>query len=107
MRPDIYPRTLENIKAVLLYYFPNESHTSINKYAKKVYDSRELPLNELEWLCETIVNNKDLLDELYPKGADMSSLIGNFNEALLNDESTWRRSAVGMKNLRKIKDQLS
>ena len=30
MRPDVYPRTLENIKAVLLYYFPKASHSEID-----------------------------------------------------------------------------
>lgn len=36
MRPDIYPRTLENIKAVLLHYFPKYSHSEVNKNAERV-----------------------------------------------------------------------
>ena len=41
MRPDVYPRTLENIKAVLLFYFPRISHTEIDVNAERVYDQRK------------------------------------------------------------------
>ena len=65
MRPDIYPRTLENIKAVLLYYFPKTSHSEIDKNAERIYDERKFRLNELEYCCEIVSKNENVIRQFY------------------------------------------
>ncbi|WP_338357512.1 hypothetical protein [Yeosuana marina] len=88
MRPDVYPRTLENIKAVLLYYFPKKSHTEINKNAERIYDQRMFKLNELEYCCEIVTKNEDLIRKYY-NGLNINIMLVVGREVLFDDESTW------------------
>ena len=87
MRPDIYPRTLENITAVLLYYFPKFSHSEIDKNAERVYDQRKFQLNELEHCCEITTKNVDLIRQYY-QGIDINTLLYVGRGVLFEDEST-------------------
>jgi hypothetical protein len=105
MRPDIYPRTLENIKAVLLYYFPNEKHSKIDSFGEEIYDNRKIELNVLEYLCQIISENRQFFEELYPHNGGLLS-VNNVYMALFDDESSWNMSDNGKSALRKIKDQL-
>jgi hypothetical protein len=107
MRPDIYSRTLENIKAVLLFYFPNETHGSINNFADKVYDERIIALNQLEWLCEVIDKNKELFRRLYPRRDNMASTISMAFTAVFKQESEWNFSQNGLNILRELKEHLT
>lgn len=88
MRPDVYPRTLENVRAVLLYYFPKISHTEIDKNAERVYDERKMKLNELEYACEVISRNKKLVEKNYNmRGLNIYLMVAY--EVLFGDETTW------------------
>jgi len=88
MRPDVYPRTIENIRAVLLYYFPKTSFSEIDKNAERVYDERKFKLNELEYCCEIATKNVDLIRQYYC-GIDVNTLLLVGREVLFEDESTW------------------
>ncbi|MDO1514342.1 hypothetical protein Q2T41_16935 [Maribacter confluentis] len=88
MRPNIYPRTLENIKAVLLFYFPKISHGEINASAEKVYDQRKFKLNELEYCCEVLSKNESLIREYY-KSLDLNILLVVGYSVLFEDEKRW------------------
>ena len=88
MRPDIYSRTLENIRAVLLYYFPKSSHSEVNKNAERVYEERKMKLNELEYCCEIVTKNEDLIREYY-RGIDINTLVVVGYDVLFEDESKW------------------
>jgi hypothetical protein len=104
MRPDVYPRTLENITAVLLHYFPNKSHTEINKNAERIYDQRKFKLNELEYCAEIVTKNEDLIRQYY-NGLDINILLVIGYDVLFEDESTWRTGDRARK-LRGIKEGL-
>ena len=106
MRANIYPRTVENIKAILLYYFPHEKHSILDGYAVKVYDERIIALNELEWVCEQIHENKELFDHLYPKRKNMPSEISMSYTAVFKDETKWKFSKPGLTRLRTLKQHL-
>ncbi|PVW16270.1 hypothetical protein [Marixanthomonas spongiae] len=88
MRPDVYPRTLENIKAVLLHYFPKTSHTEIDKNAERIYDQRKFKLNELEYCCEVVTKNVDVIREYY-KALDLNILLIVGYDVLFEDEKKW------------------
>ena len=90
MRPNIYPRTVKNIKAVLLYYFPKTSHSEIDKYAERLYDQRILQLNEIEYGSYIISKNRDLISQHY-KVSNLNMLLSVIREVLFKDESTWGR----------------
>ena len=102
MRPNIYPRTLENIKAVLLFYFPKNSHAEINKNADRVYDQRKFQLNELEYCCEIMTKNVNLVRKYY-SGIDINTLLVVGYDILFEDESKWggkerKQKMIGIKN---------
>lgn len=104
MRPNIYPRTLENITAVLLFYFPKTSHSEINKNAERVYDQRKLKLNELEYVSCIVSKNVNVIRQYY-KGIDLNTLLVVGRAVLIDEESTW---GVGERSnkLRAIKEGL-
>ena len=109
MRPDIYPRTLENIKAVLLYYFPKEKHSAINEYAVELYDERKLDLNKIEYLAEIISNNISLFQSHYKSHILKNVLPSYFNaahEILYVKESEWNMSNNGKEILKVIRNEL-
>ena len=106
MRPDVYPRTLENIKAVLLYYFPKSSHSEVNTNAERVYEQRKFQLNELEYCCKITSNNVDLIRKYY-NGIDINTLLVVGYDVLFKDESKWggtgrREKLNGIKSELKI-----
>jgi len=88
MRPDVYPRTLENIKAVLLFYFPKTSHSEIDKNAERVYDQRKFKLNELEYCCEVVSKNEDIIRQYY-RAIDLNTLLVVGYDVLFEDEKKW------------------
>ena len=98
MRPDVYPRTLENIKAVLLYYFPKASNSEINENAERVYDQRKFKLNELEYCCAIVSKNEKLIRQYY-KVIDINTLLVVGYDVLFKEEGSWG----GSDRTRKIK----
>ncbi len=58
---NILPRSIENIKAVLLHYFPNRPHSEIEEYALKLLDEREFQLNEIFEVAKKVNENMDYL----------------------------------------------
>ena len=88
MRPNIYPRTLENIKAVLLFYFPKISHSEINASAEKVYDQRKFKLNELEHCCAVVSKNEKVIRKYY-KALNLNILLIVGYDVIFEDENNW------------------
>ncbi|WP_339655339.1 hypothetical protein [uncultured Maribacter sp.] len=88
MRPDVYPRTLENIKAVLLFYFPRISHTEIDVNAERVYDQRKFKLNELEHCCAVVSKNEKVIRQFY-KAVDLNMLLVVGHDVLFKEEICW------------------
>lgn len=56
-----YPRSVENIKALLLHFFPNRSHSEIDEFAHKLHNERELELIEIEDVCRQVNKHFDVL----------------------------------------------
>tara|TARA_R110002049_G_scaffold168278_2_gene334849 strand:- start:1181 stop:1501 length:321 start_codon:yes stop_codon:yes gene_type:complete len=104
MRPDVYPRTLENIKAVLLYYFPKASHSEININSERIYDQRKFNLNELEYCCEVVSKNEPVIRQFY-KSIDINILLVVGYDVLFKDESSWGGSERTLK-IKAIKNRL-
>tara|TARA_R110000796_G_scaffold133143_1_gene248677 strand:- start:58 stop:378 length:321 start_codon:yes stop_codon:yes gene_type:complete len=88
MRPDIYPRTIENIKAVLLFYFPKTSHSEIDVNAERVYDQRKFKLNELEYCCDVVSKNEKVIRQFY-KALDLNMFLVVGYDVLFEEEISW------------------
>lgn len=54
---NIYPRSIENIRALLLHFFPNHPHSEIDDFALKLYDNRQEELYEIEKICMQVNKN--------------------------------------------------
>lgn len=58
---NIFPRNLENIKSILLHYFPTRPHSEIEEFAFKLYDEREFQLDEIIEVAQMVRDNVDYL----------------------------------------------
>jgi hypothetical protein len=105
LRNDIYPRTLENIKAVLLYYFPEEKHSTINIYAAKLYDERVFQINEIEYIAEIIYNHSAIFKKHYHDLSIQATFNACYN-ALFVAEENWNISKNGVVIFKTIKEEL-
>ena len=108
-RKNIYPRNVENIKAILLYYFPKEKHTNIDLFSDKLYDERILALNEIEYISE-FISKHFLIIEPYFKlkyvDSAMEVLFATCEKILFQEESEWNISKSGKDNLKALRIDL-
>ncbi len=56
---NIYPRSVENIKAILEFYFQFETHTEITETAVQLYERRGVALNQLEYTAKFVTKHRD------------------------------------------------
>ncbi len=66
---NIYPRSEENIRAILDHYFPATSDKWIEESLGQFLETKKLSLNQIEYGAKFILKNKQLLDQ-----ADFSNL---------------------------------
>lgn len=64
---NIYPRTIENINAILDYYFTN-SLGSINW----LYEQKEIELNQIEFIAKKVSENLEMLNTEVNGSIDMT-----------------------------------
>jgi len=81
---NIYPRSLENIKAIFLYYFKDIPHSEIDEFSKHIYDRRGLSLNEIKTIASTCINNKSFFEKhhFYRVGS-LSNMFSYTRDALM------------------------
>ncbi len=89
IKPDqsanIYPRSIENIRAVLLHFFPKHSHSEINEFTHKLYDERKLVLLEIEEVAKQVNKHYDVLEaDLRPDQITLSNAFKYGEDALIN-----------------------
>ncbi len=92
---NIYPRTLENIKFVLLHYFPTGTHSEIEEEAARINENRGLELNQIEFAAKNVAEHNRYISELLDhKGLSLHNLINYGTQALYdfpNENSTKSR----------------
>ena len=60
---NIYPRSKENIRAILDHYFPTTSEKLIEESLAKLVENKKLYLNHIEFGARFIKENEKLLDQ--------------------------------------------
>ncbi len=60
---NIYPRSEENIRAILDHYFPTTSEKLIEESLHQLVENKKLYLNHIEFGAKFINENEKLLDE--------------------------------------------
>ena len=82
---NIYPRSIENIRALLLHFFPKHPHSEINEFAHKLYDERKLELIEIEEVARQLDTHYDVLQaELREDQLTLSNAFHYGEDALIN-----------------------
>lgn len=78
-----YPRSVENIKALLLYFFPKHPHSEIDDFSIKLYDDRKLELIEIEEVARQVNKHYALLQgEILKERLTVSCAFSYVNEAI-------------------------
>lgn len=101
---NIYPRSRENISAILIHYFPQESDNTIGQSVNQFLENKTFSLNQIEFGAKFASENKHLLDQAkiskqpYPR-------IKFALEAVFFPESEWTvwgETAVPMRRFREL-----
>lgn len=80
---NIYPRSLENIRALLLHFFPDHSHSEVNDFTHELYNNRRLELNEIEFVARQVQKHYDVLQaDLRPDQLTLSNAFGYGEDAI-------------------------
>ncbi len=80
---NIYPRTLENVRYILLHYFPTRTHTEIEEEAAWIYENRGLELNQIEFAAKNVSEHYQYISELLDnKGLSFHNLMNYGTQAL-------------------------
>ena len=95
---NIYPRSKENIMAILEHYFPTTSDKLIEESLGQFLENKRLSLNQIEFGAKFILENEELLDE-----AEFSNLpsarIHYALMAIFSPRKDWRTSGNNTKRL--------
>ena len=104
---NIYPRTRENIQAILEFYFPYETHSAVKEASKKLYEKRGVQLNQLEFTAK-------FLSEHHPEIKRMmvdKSLLGlmrDTRDALFNEPQQWEvRNGTNTPKIEALRDWIN
>ncbi len=82
---NIYPRSVENVRAVLLHFFPKHAHSEINEFSHKLYDERKLELIEIEDVARQVNKHYDVLQaDLREDQLTLSNAFHYGEDALIN-----------------------
>lgn len=85
---NIYPRSVENIKAILEFYFQFETHTEITETAVQLYEKRGVNLNQLEYTAAFLVKHRDEIRKIIGS-RNLWNLMRDTRDALFVPSEKW------------------
>lgn len=95
---NIYPRSKENIRAILDQYFPTTLDKLLEESLDQFLEKKKLSLNQIEFGAKFIIENKEILEE-----AEFSKLpsarIHYALMAIFYPRKDWRTSGNNTKRL--------
>jgi hypothetical protein len=101
---NIYPRTVDNIKAILEFYFPYETHSEIEETALKLYEKRGVALNQLEFTSKFVAEHtKDIAKIIASR--NLWNLMRDTRDALFVAPEKWEaRNGTNTPKLEALKN---
>lgn len=85
---NIYPRTVENIKSILEFYFPYETHFEIDKTAVQLHEKRGVALNQLEHTAKLVANHRDEIRKIITSSS-LWNLMRDTRDVLFVPSEKW------------------
>lgn len=110
LKENIYPRTAENIEAILLHFFKTEKHSTIKEFSEKLYDERKVDLNEIEYLAARISDNLDWCKANFKNSLNEPLMVRYMKDAIEGvfvEEKNWSGREPRFEILRKYKAKFS
>lgn len=95
LKNTIYPRSLENIRAILDFYFRDYSISDVSEYAALVHNERKWSLDEIEHFAYIISESRAFFAEALNIPATLSNLFDYAQQAICLKEIEWRGSITG------------
>ena len=101
---NIYPRTIENVRAIFLYFFPTAKNSAIDEATSEFYDDRNFGLNLIEFYAEMVADN-DVFFEVEFKGtASIVLKMKYVIDAYSITEEDWLGSKPGIAITKRLRD---
>jgi len=88
---NIYPRSVENIKAILAFYFPFENHTEIAETAVQLHEKRGVDLNQLEHTAMFVAKYRNEIRKIITSQS-LWNLMRDTRDALFVPSEKWEIS---------------
>ena len=98
LKNNVYPRSLENIKAIVSYYFKGYKLSEIEEFAFQIYDDNKLSLDRIEYYAYLISQSDQFFKHhLKGSGLTISNLYNYTSQVIEKEEDNWEGSESGKK----------
>lgn len=102
LRPNIYPRTRENVRAIFNFYFPNAKISEIDEATEKYYDDNIYDLSHLEFFAEKIAKNYSFFNKEFNIKPTIKLMMFYAEEALGKTETEWSKGSAAMNRIKSL-----
>jgi type I site-specific restriction-modification system R (restriction) subunit len=107
LKNNIYPRSLENINAILNFYFKDYPISQLEDCATLFHNDRKLSLDQIESYAYTVSESKMFFEEVFKTPSTMHNLIDYVHQVIELPEGQWQGSVSGrLKILKEYKGYL-
>ena len=101
LKNNIYPRSSENIKAILDFYFKDYSISDVSEYATLIHNERKWSLDEIEYFAYIVSESTVFFAEALKTPPTLSNLFNYTQQTICLKEVEWRGSVSGTKSILK------
>lgn len=102
LKPNIYPRTRENVRAIFTFYFSNARISEIDEVTEKYYDDNVYDLCHLEFFAEKIAENYSFFDTEFNSKLTIKLMMFYSEEALGKTETEWSKGSPEMNRIKSL-----
>jgi hypothetical protein len=104
LKNNIYPRSLENISAILNFYFKDYPISEVDECATLFHNDRKLSLDQIESYAYTVSESKMFFAEEFKTPSTIHNLIDYVHQVIELRENQWQGSSSGrLKTLKNFK----
>lgn len=95
LKNNIYPRSLENIKAILDFYFKEYSISAVSEYATLLHDERKWSLDKIEAYAYIISESRAFFADEFNTPSTLANLMNYTYQAIELNKEDWKGSISG------------
>jgi hypothetical protein len=107
LKNNIYPRSLENIRAILDFYFKEYSLSEVTEYANSIHDERKWSLDKIEAYAYIISESRAFFADAFNTPSTLANLMDYAHQAIDLNEKDWKGTVSGkLRILKEFKSYL-